>query len=277
MAPKPDVIEHRVEKTGHPVKIGYPEGRSAKDYNPTGYHKITGRDFSELICTPMQKQIEVEFQDDGIEVTNLSDRSFKAGSIINITLDRRVITGDSSIVQGITNTARMMDAPANLSNVANPDAESTGGQTVVPVPEQIVTPEVRPEVDPELKTHPLENKANPDAEAQLKSAQDKEVKVAEAEQDAVKKGEDPNAAVEEAKREADRNAPMSQAEKIKASTDPRNEGNTDTQTDKVPEPTDEAKESTAKDKQPAKKPTAAQQKAADAKAQKAADAKGDGK
>ena len=74
-----------VTVTGDSQTFAYPSGRSAANYGVNGNHKVTGRDFSELLAR--QDQLTITFGPSNITVVNNTERTFKAGTTLSLILD----------------------------------------------------------------------------------------------------------------------------------------------------------------------------------------------
>jgi hypothetical protein len=89
MFPKPDAsvdnIAHTVATTSDTITIAYPAGRKADSYGENGNHRITGRDFSELLS--QMGHLSITFGPSDITIINNTDRQFKEGTVANIELD----------------------------------------------------------------------------------------------------------------------------------------------------------------------------------------------
>ena len=83
--PTVDAVTFSVVSTNDSQTIPYPTGRTAASYGTNGDHKVTGRDFSEL--SSRLGHITVTFGPSDITIVNNTDRTFKAGTVMNIALD----------------------------------------------------------------------------------------------------------------------------------------------------------------------------------------------
>lgn len=96
-----DTIEHTVSTTGTTITLSYPDGRNPASYGVGGNHRVTGRDFSELLS--QAGHIDVTFGPSDITVENKTERSFKAGTKLTVELD---VAGwdvdDDQAIAGVT-------------------------------------------------------------------------------------------------------------------------------------------------------------------------------
>lgn len=93
-----------VSTTNNTQSFTYPVGTGPGNFSPTGNHKITGPSFTELLSK--NGHITITFGASTITVVNKTERTFRAGDILNLDLDLAGFDADydaAPVADGVIN------------------------------------------------------------------------------------------------------------------------------------------------------------------------------
>lgn len=101
-----DVVSYTMTSTSNTFTTTYPAGRGPAHYGVGGDHRITARDFT--LLSARSGHLTITFGPTTFTVVNNTDRQFKNGSVLSVTLDRAgYLANDGDAFPATANCATM--------------------------------------------------------------------------------------------------------------------------------------------------------------------------